>query len=1256
MWVSSSFYVGEWRVEPDQNRLVRGSESTRLDAKAIAVLSFLAQHPNDIVTKEQIISAVWDGAFVSDEVLTTAIWGLRKALGDDAKEPRYIKTIPRQGYRLIAPVERGSEESGRAWEPSPYPGLSAFSQRDASFFFGREEEVESLWAKLQERTLLGLIGPSGAGKSSLLRAGLIPACPEGWGVLLCQPRNDPLRAFEGFDTWRAEHSEALVVVDQFEELFTLNDEETQGRFAEHLAQLSQSGVHVLLSMRDDFLIRCHTQPSLALVFKDLTPVLPLEGAALRKALVEPARASGYRFEDEALVAEILTEVSRERGALPLLAFAASKLWEKRDREGRRLTREAYLSIGGVAGALAKHAEEMLSNIGLEQEPIVREIFRNLTTASGTRVPCEREELLTVFEDREKAAGVLSNLVDARLLTSGDQEIEIIHESLLSAWPRMIRWQAQDAEGAVLRDQLRQSARLWEERGRADDLLWTGTAFQELALWRERYAGGLTAAEEAFSRAATRLAGRRRRRRAVAFASLFVAAVMAVAVTSSLWRAAALEVERREAAQILSLGRLLLDDHPTGALAYALASLEKVDTAEARRFAVEVLSRGPTAFVLPENVNDACFSPDGRWLATGGFVSGVRLWSKGGHLEKTLAAPEGLPRVNFEAEGAVLVSSHSNSKAIRFFSVPEGREIRSRVLEGPTRFRALDSRLVTFTAASDETQIVRVWSDPEGEPSAPSTWAIGELPNKSFDASGDWIAYARGKRLYLSKLDNLDASKARLLGEDGASITSIRFHPAGNRVVTADSAGEVRFWPIGDPESEPTRTIRAPMLTEKKDVTLDIDPAGSRLFATGAGGLDRSAVAYVWDLNGPPDADPLALRFGASNDWAQSFAVHPEGSWVLTSHNMSAVLWSFHRPSPVVLRGHSPPLIKIAFTPDGKYLASSSDDGTVRLWPLTPEAGERSRILMEDRTLRFGGHLGMDPTGKNLLALDRFERRVVLVPLNGGKPRLLHALEPGLTGLVPMQGATFSSDGRLAAVADAYARRIRIWDVDSGKELRTLDIGKGGEACGGETLWELAFTRGGDLLSAGSNGVGVWNVNEGTMKSLGPCAVGSWEVLGSSPKGRTVWLSDLDEQTRLSRLFSVDLETGRFSEITSHGNGVVAVALDPTGTIAVTGDRDGVVRVGPVTGEEPHLLFGHRLAVSSVAISPDGHFVASAGEDGTIRLWPMPTGPPLHLLPYEELLRRLRTLTNLRVVADETSGTGYRVEVGPFPGWKEVPMW
>lgn len=135
--------------------------------------------------------------------------------------------------------------------------------------------------------------------------------------------------------------------------------------------------------------------------------------------------------------------------------------------------------------------------------------------------------------------------------------------------------------------------------------------------------------------------------------------------------------------------------------------------------------------------------------------------------------------------------------------------------------------------------------------------------------------------------------------------------------------------------------------------------------------------------------------------------------------------------------------------------------------------------------------------------------------------------------------------------------------------------------------------------------------------------------------------------------SLDLETRDFQEINSHGNRVSAMVLDPTGTTIVTGDVYGIVRVGSITGAAPHLLNGHTLEVSSVAVSPDGKWIASASQDGTIQLWPTPEGAPLHTLPYEELLERLRSFTNLRVAPDESSGTGYRVEVGRFPGWKNV---
>ena len=203
-------------------------------------------------------------------------------------------------------------------------------------------------------------------------------------------------------------------------------------------------------------------------------------------------------------------VEGERGALPLLAFAVSRLWEKRDRERKLLTHEAYAEIGGVAGALARHAEATLERIGAERQGMVREIFRNLVTVAGDARgvrPGGAAVGLPGPQGGRGGAGAAGRRAAAHVLGDADRgrrgrrrgnapapgrhRIEIVHESLLRSWLRLVRWQAQDAEGALLRDQLKQAAHLWDEKGRPADLLWSGTSFREYELWRERYDAPLT---------------------------------------------------------------------------------------------------------------------------------------------------------------------------------------------------------------------------------------------------------------------------------------------------------------------------------------------------------------------------------------------------------------------------------------------------------------------------------------------------------------------------------------------------------------------------------------------------------------------------------------------------------------------------------------------------------------------------------------------------------------------------------------------
>jgi serine/threonine protein kinase len=500
---------------------------TRVDIYASGVVLAEMVSPDGIKDFDSRQS-LWEGVRSEPAKVPDTPWSpvIRRAVAKD-REGRYDSA-----HTLTRALEDVTLRVETSEDLRPYPGLVAFTEDDAQYFFGREAEVERMWRKLEgPPRLFALVGPSGAGKSSFLRAGLISTRGSDWVSVIATPGASPVKALASalveqlsgdawamqrmldFDDpdvavevvtrWRRRRDHALLIIDQFEELFTQNPAEVQRHFADMLSRfVLDADVHVLLSMRDDFFFHCHQYPSLAALQNNVTLIGPPVGSALRSALVQPATACGYRFEDDELVDQMLEEIEGERGALPLLAFAAARLWEKRDRDAGLLTREAYLDIGGVGGALARHAEATIERIGTEQIPIIREIFRNLVTAEGTRAIREWDELLSVFDEseRESAEEVLHQLVDARLLTSYEvseedlgpiRRVEIIHESLLANWPRLVRWQTQDADAAQMRDELRQSARSWDEHGRPTDRLWTGSTYREFTVWYERYPGGLS---------------------------------------------------------------------------------------------------------------------------------------------------------------------------------------------------------------------------------------------------------------------------------------------------------------------------------------------------------------------------------------------------------------------------------------------------------------------------------------------------------------------------------------------------------------------------------------------------------------------------------------------------------------------------------------------------------------------------------------------------------------------------------------------
>ena len=457
-----------------------------------------------------------------------------------------------------------------AEDESPYPGLVAFQEGDADRFFGREHDVARVVARLRDHALIGVVGPSGAGKSSLVRAGLVPALKLGgdaWEVHVVRPGRAPIaslaRLLDGNEgdlarepgalgaalRARASSSGAriLVFVDQLEELYTHGgDEEMRRAFIACLAGIADdpgSALRVVVAMRSDFLDRAGEHPEF---LDDLTRGLvflqPLSRDGLREALTRPLEPRGYALETPQLADQIIDVLATTSGALPLLQFAAHKLWMDRDRERKLLTTASHAAMGGLAGALATHADDVIATLAPAQHRLARTVLQRLVTPERTRAIVPLEELRGLAGEPARVDALVDHLVAARLLVvqrqgeADSNTAELVHESLIAGWPTLRRWLDEDQEDAAYITQLRAAATQWEQKGRTAGLLWRGEAEREARQFRARFKGELAVRERDFLDAVVHLGARAARiRRGLAIGSFVVLAGIAVASAIALVR-------------------------------------------------------------------------------------------------------------------------------------------------------------------------------------------------------------------------------------------------------------------------------------------------------------------------------------------------------------------------------------------------------------------------------------------------------------------------------------------------------------------------------------------------------------------------------------------------------------------------------------------------------------------------------------------------------------------------------------------------
>jgi WD40 repeat protein/serine/threonine protein kinase len=1115
-----------------------------------------------------------------------------------------------------------------------YPGLRAFTAEEAVGFFGREREAEAFRSRLVSEPLLAVVGPSGSGKTSFVQAGIVAELPSDWDSITVRPGADPPAALAhalGTDPRTLGGGPSLlVVVDQLEELFTqCVDPAKRLRFAEWLIQITTNPhrrVRVVVTLRDDFLVRVEQLPPLRNRLGRAIQILATPGRdELAQILVEPARRAGFTFEDRPFVDEIVATVAGTEGGLALLAFTAARLWEHRDRDRRRLTRAAYHTIGGVGGALAKHADDTIASLSGPQRAIAREAFRRLVLVEGTRATFGRGELAEALGGSSDADVVIERLVDARLLIASEgiegARVEIAHEVLVRAWPQLVQWRHEDAEHARMLEQLRAAGQQWDQRGRPNGLLWRDEALADLNLWKARHPeAALSSTQRAFVDACERERARARR-------SVRIAAVMGVVVTAAvlvvLWRAtvrarsSAGEAHDRMVAAWQEYGRReLLAGRTASGVAWLVAARREGASSPALRYllstASAALERQGSVVTHGKPVRSVAITPDGGRAASGSEDGTAIVWETrsgkplhkleaGGQVTTLDFSPSG-DRIATGADGRIAVwSLRDGVQSWQADPQPTRSEIISVEWIDNDRLVALTTAAIAiYRPASARSPVVRIETALSADNRiaiAPSRkWFVSFEPESSigvWDADGKRLA---SKFFEAPNLTAIDISPDSTLFAGGWSDNKARvFSPAGELVHTL----------IGH-----TRDV----------IGTRFSPDGKRLMTTG---LD--ATVRVWDL-----ATATTLFTIATREQIKGAYFSADGAQILTYGGDAAVrVWDARDGTALfVLDAHEAEVRTLARSATNHVLVTGGWDGTARTWDLAgsplltsfeirDDAGRRAwaaKFVADDQRALTSDQVGRVriwdlATGTSLRAFDE-DQEITDAALSPSGDRIALAYDKGTAVIERVDNGTvlatlrghrdrvwnfeFSPDGKRIATA-SWDHTAAVWDATTGARLFVLE----GMS---DKVWQVTYSRDGRFLATACD--------DGRAR---------------------IW----------------DAATGaRVGEIIGHASGVGSVGFSPDGSRLVTGSRDRTARIWDLaTGHELARLEGHSNILNDARFSPDGQFVLTAAWDGSVRVWDANTGA---------LLRAIQAHPTYANVAAPSADGSRLLTVGSFD--KRLKVW
>ena len=1060
----------------------------------------------------------------------------------------------------------------------PYRGLKSFQPEDAGWFFGRQRLTGILAGQLRDQYrhggLLAVVGPSGSGKSSLLRAGLIPAIRRGqlnvpgaehWPLVLCTPGAHPVAELARHRelTAAAAGAPAVLVVDQFEEVFTLCQDDAERRaFIMALRAAAEAGsgdrgpaVLTVVGLRADFYPYALRYPELvAELQRRQVLVGPMTEEELRSAIAGPARKAALDIEaglTEILLRDLAPADQREEpaaahepGALPLLSHALLATWDL--SRGGVLTVADYRASGGIQGAVAASAEEVYADLTPAQQDLTRRVFTRLVHVADGTTDTRRRVSRAELELGDSGSGVqpvLDAFIGRRLITADVDTVEIAHEALLHAWPRLRQWIDADTIGVRIHRQLTRAAEEWRDSGNEPGSLYRGGRLAAVEEWAgvPAHDDDLNRLEHAFLTASVALrqqtekAARRQANRLRAFSALLAALLV---VAASL---AALAYQQRDSAiterdiavsrQVAVEANQLRGTDGALAMQLSLVAYRISPTTEATSSLLNSTGTVPVTRLLGPagtEMHAVAYSPGGAVLATGSGNGSVRLWDtratgRPAQLDSAVSVPGSVTFIAFSPDGKTLAVS-SETAGVALWDV------------------------------SDPRRPARRGEIPAG--SGTSVNAVAFSPDAATLAAGD----GKGRVQLWNVADPARGALRASLRDAGAGgVNAVAFSPNGQVLAAGTADGKIVAWPVpGSAPGVPSSPAYVVNAIAHVVNAIAFSPDGRVLASAGNDSLVRRWVISVAARR----AEPLPPLSGPKG-WAYALAFSPDGRSIAAgSADDNVYIWNLAGNTLTTTLTQPAPVTSVAYGAGGGTLATGDADDIGRVWTLPGPVLAKSPGSVFAVSFRPGGGTGVlavasaPPDGRGQVQL-----------WNVADPDRAAELGPPLTASDALDGTVaYGAGGRLAAGSADGA--IQLWNAsDAARPVRLPSPRSALKTA----IQNVAFDSTGRFLAAGGTDGKVELWDTASLTRAAPLAVLSDGNAGPSAQD------------------------------------ALAVSFSPDGRLLAVANADGTVRLWDITRPTRPQALGQPLiklteAVYQVTFSPVGHLLAASGEDGTVRLW------------------------------------------------------